>query len=314
LREAFASELRQSYGGSVGPEQILITAGCSQAFAVTASSLTEAGDNMALALPYYFDHVRWLQLDQARCAFFGSDDKFIPDIDAAQRVISDRTRAIVLVSPGNPTGVTIPHATTEAFADLARDTGTVLIIDETYRAFTDPNVDPPHRLFHRADWSDYVVSLHSFSKDFAIPGLRVGAVVADSTLIDQALKVHSCTAICAPRIGQEAALAGLLGASDWRAARVAEIRRKHDTFGTVMAVRPGRFELVASGGYFGWVRHPFVGEPSESVADRLVSTAGIHVLPGTAFMPTDERYLRFSYAGVSREELEELPDRLGRMS
>ena len=80
-----------------------------------------------------------------------------------------------------------------------------------------------------------------------------------------------------------------------------------------MAPGPGGFELVSAGAYFGWVRHPFVGEAAEDVVRRLVLDHDVLVIPGTAFLPTDERMLRLSFANLEPDEVAELPARLAEM-
>ena len=141
-------------------------------------------------------------------ATWSPDADLVPRAADAEPLITPRTRAIVLVTPGNPSGVTIPPAEIAAFAALARRHDIALILDETYRTFRDTR-RPAHPLFADPAWRWTLVSLHSFSKDLAIPGYRVGCVVASPELNREVIKLMDCVAICAPRVGQEAALAGL---------------------------------------------------------------------------------------------------------
>lgn len=317
LREAFASELTIDYDAPIGPEHVLPTGGCNQAFCVVLSSLTEPGDEVIVPVPYYFNHDMWLRLDGVRPVYLhptrvpSSDDPaaLVPDPDAAAALITDRTRAIVLVTPGNPTGVTIPPDVIGRFHDLAVDHGLVLVVDETYRNFRDTTA-APHGLFSRAGWTDHVVSLHSFSKDLAIPGYRVGAVVGAPALIYEALKFVDCVQICAPRIGQEAVVAGLTSAGTWRRAQADRIAANRRHFEHVMADRPGGFELVSSGAFFGWVRHPARDRPTSEVIERLVLDHDVLAIPGTAFTPADDGWVRFSFANLDEAELRELGTRL----
>jgi aspartate/methionine/tyrosine aminotransferase len=309
LRAAFAAELRHAYRGRVQPENVVITAGCNQAFCLVTSALAEPGDEIVLALPYYFNHDMWLRLDGVVPRYSAPDDDMQPSVERTAALVTDRTRAIVLVTPGNPTGVTVPPATIRAFAELARSQDLALIIDETYRNFRG-TTEPPHDLFADPDWADTVVSLHSFSKDLAIPGHRVGAVVAGAGVIHEIMKLVDCVQISAPRIGQEAAATGLREARVWRAEQAERIERSLVRFRQVMAERPGGFELVTAGAFFGWVRHPFIGVPTGDVVERLVLDHDVLVIPGTAFTPGDERWIRFSYANLDEHELDRLGSRL----
>ncbi len=312
LRRLVAEEISQAYAGAARPDHILITAGCNQAFCVAISALAENGDEVIISVPYYFNHDMWLRLEGMCPVYLCSAPSFVPDPAIAETLISNRTRAIVLVSPGNPTGVTIPPSVIQAFADLARANNIVLMIDETYRVFRASD-EPPHELFSSPNWEDYFVSLHSFSKEFAIPGHRVGAAVGHPDLILEMMKLFDCIAICAPRLGQVAAIEGLASAKDWRRARALDIRKKQAQFESVFSCRPGGFEVCSAGAFFGWVRYPDIGLSSDQMVIKLLLEYGILVLPGTVFSPTDDRYLRFSFGNATEEELDELGVRLGNM-
>lgn len=312
LREAFAADIHAAYGGDVEPYDVCITAGCNQAFCVVTSALAEPGDEIILTLPYYFNHDMWLGLDGVKARYLDPGDAVVPSVAAAEELINEKTRAIVLVTPGNPTGQTLEPELLQEFADMAERRDIVLIVDETYRSFV-PGDDPPHRLFERLTWRDHVVSLHSFSKDLAIPGHRVGAIIAHPDLLREAAKLIDCISICAPRVGQEAALAGITEATEWRAAKIEEIAAKQSVFEEVMASSPGGFELLAAGAYYGWVRHPFE-VPSQDVVRRLLLEQGVLTIPGDAFGPTDPGCIRFSFANADIDRLGELTDRLKAMA
>jgi aspartate/methionine/tyrosine aminotransferase len=309
LRELLAEELSIAYGGSVQPEETLITSGCNQAFCATLSALADFGDAAILGVPYYFNHDMWLRLERITPVYLDSGEDFLPDPGAAAELITARTRAIVLVTPGNPTGVTLPSRLIEEFADLATEHGIALVLDETYRGFRQSD-DPPHSLFSRPDWGDTVISLHSFSKEFAIPGHRVGAIVAQEEFVNEASKLFDCMAICAPRLGQEAVIEGFTSCQAWRRAKAAEMRDKHRRFDDAFRHHPGGFRLCASGAFFGWVQHPAKGLAVDDVVLRLLQDYGIMALPGTIFEPSDRNHLRFSFANLSIDEIDELGDRL----
>lgn len=309
VREAFADDLRAAYGSTIDPSEIMITAGCNQAFCLITSALAEAGDDIMIPAPFYFNHDMWLRLDGIGVVHLPAGDDHLPSVEDARARLTERTRAIVLVTPGNPTGVTIPPEVLHAFADLAEERGIALIIDETYRSYRGTD-EPAHQLFERPNWQSHVISLHSFSKELAIPGYRVGAVVGDPALLAEAMKLLDCVAICAPRIGQEAVAVGLRDAGEWRNDVVAKIGKMQVLFEEALARKPGGYELVTAGAYFGWVRHPF-DEPTADVVRRLVVKHDVLVIPGTAFTPTDEGFLRFSFANLDESDIDELVARLG---
>lgn len=308
VREAFAAELSRDYAGQVDAANVLVTAGCNQAFCLLASTLADPGDEIIVPVPYYFNHDMWLKLDGIRPRYLEPGPDLVPRVEDARALIGPRTRAILLVTPGNPGGLTLDPGTIAEFAALAREHDIALILDETYRSFRDTDA-PAHDLFADPAWGEVLVSLHSFSKDLAIPGYRVGAIVASPELHREVAKLMDCVAVCAPRIGQEAVWAGLTQAQEWRAERSAEVARNRQAFVEAMAERPGGFELLSSGGYFGWVRHPFAAPTSDVVRD-LVAHQSLLLVPGTAFTPDDRAMLRFSVSNLPPESLGDLLERL----
>ncbi|MDH3678690.1 MAG: aminotransferase [Acidimicrobiia bacterium] len=312
LNDAFAAELSVDYGASLTPSRVLPTGGCNQAFCVVTSTLTRPGDEVIMPVPYYFNHDMWLKLDGVTPVYLDTGSSLVPDPAEAASLITPRTAAIVLVTPGNPTGVTIGPDVISEFYELAVEHDLALVLDETYRNFRGLD-EPPHDLFGRPGWADTVISLHSFSKDLAIPGYRVGAVVAGEDVLYEVLKLVDCVQISAPRIGQEAVIAGLRHASAWRREQAARIGRTQAAFEAVMSRRPGGFELASAGAFFGWVRHPFADLDTGEVIKRLVLDHDVLAIPGTAFTPTDDRWVRFSFANLDIVDLEEFEARLGEM-
>jgi aspartate/methionine/tyrosine aminotransferase len=313
LRDAFAADLSRAYRSSVGSDQMVITAGCNQAFCLVAQSLTEPGDEVIEALPYYFNYDMWLRMNGVVPRYLEPGPGLVPTPEAAEALINSRTRAIVLVSPGNPSGVTIPPDVLRGFFRLAARHDIALIVDETYRSFRDTD-EPAHDLFTDPDWPRTLISLHSFSKDLAIPGYRVGAVVASAEVNREVMKLLDCVAICPPRVGQEAAWAGLTAAGEWRRLRAAEIADKRQWLQAVMSDRPGGFETVASGGFFAWLRHPFAGRPIEDVVRELVTGYDTLVIAGTAFLPDDRQVFRVSVGKVDKAGLSDFAGRLRLMA
>jgi aspartate/methionine/tyrosine aminotransferase len=309
LREAFAAELSHAYRGQVRDHHVVVTAGCNQAFCLVASALAEPGDEVIVALPFYFNHDMWLRLNGVVPVYLEPGPDLVPAPEAAEALITSRTRAILLVTPGNPSGVTIAPDGIVRFAEVARRHDITLVLDETYRSFRGTD-EPPHPLFADPDWSRTLVSLHSFAKDLAIPGYRVGAVVASPELNREVMKLLDCVAICAPRIGQEAAWAGLTSAGQWRRDRAREVADKRRWFTDAMAGRPGGFELLSAGGFFGWVRHPFTGRSTQDVVREFVVTYDMLVIPGTAFLPDDRGTFRVSFGNADHAGLLDFAGRL----
>ncbi|MEJ2871068.1 aminotransferase [Actinomycetospora sp. OC33-EN08] len=306
LREAFAADLRADHGGDVTADDLVVTAGCNQAFCLVADALCGPGDAVVTPRPTYFNHTMWLRMRGVEPVVLEPDADLVPRAADAEALVGPRTRAIVLVTPGNPSGVEVPPDELAAFADLARRHDLALVLDETYRAF---RATPAHALYSEPDWRDTVVTLHSFSKDLALAGYRVGALAGGEALRRQALKLLDCVAIGAPRIGQEAAWAGLTRAGAWRRERAVEVAARRDAFVTAMRERPGGFEVLVSGGFFAWVRHPS-DRPTPAVVKALLTEQDVLVMAGTDFQTVDDGAMRVSVGNLSGDDLDDLLGRL----
>ncbi|MFQ5957826.1 MAG: aminotransferase [Alphaproteobacteria bacterium] len=311
LRAALAEDMRAAYGADVAADQLCITAGCNQAFCLALMALARTGDEVIVPAPYYFNHQMWLDMLGLRAVHlpFRAAQGGVPDVDDAAARISRRTRAIVLVTPNNPTGAVYPPAVIDAFFELARRHDIALVIDETYRDFLAGDA-PPHGLFRRADWPGTLVHLYSFSKVFALTGYRVGAVVCGSDLLAEIAKAMDCVAICAPRIGQEAALFGLERLGPWRREKRALMRERAAALREAMQRNDLAYELVSAGGFFAYLRHPFPGAAGIEVARRLAEEHNLLCLPGSMFGAAQEPYLRLAFANVDAELMPEIARRL----
>ncbi|MGE0715854.1 MAG: aminotransferase [Alphaproteobacteria bacterium] len=311
LRAAFAAHLAGIYGGRIAAENVAVTAGCNQAYCLVMMTLAQAGDEVILPLPYYFNHQMWLDMLGVRAVHlpFRPDRDGVPDPAEAAALIGPRTRAIVLVSPNNPTGAIYPPETIAEFAALARRHGIALVLDETYKDFL-PTDGAAHGLFADTEWPETLVQLYSFSKAFAMAGHRVGAVTASPALIAELAKAMDCVAICAPRLGQEAALYGLGHLEPWVAGNRATMRERVTAVEGVFRSNASGYALVSCGAYFAYVRHPHTGRPAKEVARHLARDLGILAVPGSAFGPGQEDFVRFAFANVGAEAMPEMARRL----
>ena len=183
------------------------------------------------------------------------------------------------------------------------------MLDETYRDFL-PGDGPPHDLFAREDWDETLVQLYSFSKVYSLTGYRVGALVAGAGLLAEVAKAADCVAICAPAIAQEAALYGLNHLADFRADKRRLVLGRVAQFRAVFERQDLTYELICAGAFFAYVRHPFAGTPAVEVAQRLIQEENVLCLPGSAFGPNQEDYLRFALANIDGDAMALLGDRL----
>ncbi len=316
LREAYADHVNGLYASQLTPDDVVITAGCNLAFVMAAMTLAKAGDNLILPTPCYFNHAMALGMlgIEARVLACPPAQGFVPDAGEAEKLIDRSTRAIILVTPNNPTGAVYPPAIIEAFADLCERRGLTLVIDETYRDFLADEALPPHRLLARAAGKrTHVVQLYSFSKAYGIPGHRLGAMVVPEHWRSDLGKVLDTLQICPPRPGQIACAWAIDALTSHRLRNRDDILRRaiafHDAFAPLK-----EWKIGSIGAYFAYVRHGFPHLSSEEVARRMALQQGVLALPGTYFEPRDHGYLRFAFANADAARIATLPARLSALT
>ncbi len=315
LRAEVAAQVSHLYGGAVSAGQVAITSGCNQAFCAAVATLAGAGDAVMIPTPWYFNHKMWLDMAGIESRLLACGKGMLPDPEQAAAMLDDRVKAILLVTPNNPTGAEYPAGLVQAFYDLAKSRGIALILDETYRDF-DSRTGAPHHLFADPDWADTLIHLYSFSKAYRLTGHRVGALIGSEKRLAEVEKVLDTVTICPNQLGQRAALFGMRNLSQWLAGERAEILDRRAAVSEGFTALPG-WTLLGAGAYFAYVEHPY-DLASDELAQKLVQEAAILMLPGTMFAPraqqggtgSAERQMRVAFANVNRAELQGMFARL----
>lgn len=311
LRAELAAQWSAAYGGEIAAGEVAITQGCNQAFCAVMATLARAGDEVILPTPWYFNHKMWLDMQGVGAVPLPAGPDLIPDVAAAERLITARTRAIVLVTPNNPGGVEYPAEVLRAFFELAKAKGIALIVDETYRDF-DARRGAAHDLFADPGWRGTLVHLYSFSKAYRLTGHRVGAIVAEAPRLAEVEKFLDTVAICPSQLGQIGALWGMRNLGQWVAGERAGTLARRAALEAGFARLKG-WELLGCGAFFAYVRHPYP-LASPDLARQLVREAGVLLLPGTMFRPAGDpagaRELRIAFANIDAAGIGALIDRL----
>lgn len=315
VRESVCAYYGRKYCAIISPANLCLTIGASQAFWLAIVTLCRAGDEVVVQAPYYFDHAMALDILGIRGVYapFDEADAGLPSPSVIESLITARTRAILLVTPSNPTGAITPPRVIEELFELARRRGIALILDETYNEFI-PGGTRPHDLFVRPDWGDHFVQIASFGKTYALTGYRAGLLAASAQFIHQALKAQDSMAVCQPRLTQHAVRFGVEHLDGWVAANRDMMTRRHDLFRSEF-LRPGNpFQLAASGAFFAWVRHPWPELTGRQAARRLVDESALLCLPGEVFGPGLEGYLRLAFGNIREEVIPEAVRRFREMA
>ncbi len=311
LREAYAAYVSEAYRTPVAARNIHITAGANQAFIATCLATMAYGDTIATTNPFYFNEeislsMLGMKVRQIRCE---PANGFVPDIESVRAAIDPSVKALVLVTPNNPTGAIYPELLLEQIYEVCKANGTWLVLDETYRDFLPSAIDRPHGLFGKEGWDETLIGLYSFSKSFCIPGQRMGAITASPYVVAQISKVMDNLQICAPRAAQAALARAIPALTAWRAGNRIEIDRRAAALNAVMKKVPD-WRMDSLGAYFAFVKHPFPGVPAAVVSERLARDAGVLCVPGSYFGKEQDQHLRFAFANADAETIGLIAERL----
>jgi aspartate/methionine/tyrosine aminotransferase len=310
IRAAYAAEMSRAYDAVIGPEASVIVSGCNQAFLMAVLAIARAGDAVMLPAPWYFNHKMALDMLGVGSVPLPchADNGFVPDLAEAAKLLTPRTRAIVLVTPNNPTGAVYPPETLRLFADLAESRGLWLILDETYRDFLPPGQQRPHDLFANGI-PNHVIQLYSFSKAYCLPGYRLGAITAPSRIMADLAKVLDTIQICPPRVGQIALGEVMAGTLPWREGNRQMIAERAAAFREAM-LPLNAWQVGSVGAYFAYVRPPAWEGGAANLARQLANQNGVLALPGSYFGPGQEDWLRIAFANADHAALGQLAGRL----
>jgi aspartate/methionine/tyrosine aminotransferase len=311
LRQALSEWLADHHGLVADPEtELMITAGANQGFILALLTILEPGDKILLPSPLYFNH------EMSVCIVgavpievpLREETGFQLTLDDLEPFLEMQPRALVVVSPNNPTGAVYDPEELERIIHFAASRGVVTIFDETYQAFL---YNGAHHLSLGSipEARTHVITVGSFSKTFSLAGWRVGYLIAEPDFVQQAIKVQDGMLVCAPVISQKAALGALQTPEDELARRRAVLSERRQLLAQRLAEIPGLYWHPTDGAYYAFVR---VEDCLDSIALAwdLLERAHLSVVPGRIFGQTGEGFLRLSYGSVETSDLEAACGRL----
>lgn len=299
LRDAVAQEHKRRTGMVVEPDrQVTITAGNMEGLHSLFQVLVEPGDEVIVTDPGFVSHISQIKFCGGAPVFWPmhEDLGWTLDIDALEPLIGPRTKAIVLVSPSNPTGRILDEETLRRVADTARRREILIIVDDPYSHFTYDNRAKYFNLAAVPELSNTLVYLFTFSKAYAMSGWRAGYMIAPESIRREVLKVHDLTMICTPRVSQVAALTALKN----EPAHLAEFERILDQRRSLICERldamPHVFDYARpEGAYYVFPRVRALQDDDVKFAHDLLRRARVTVTPGSAFGPSGAGHVRMAY-------------------
>lgn len=299
LCTAAAQEHQRRTGIQTDPvRNVMITAGNMEGLNTLFHVIVDPGDEVIVTDPGFVSHIQQIRFNGGTPVFWKMDEArgWQLDIDALPSLIGPCTKAIILVSPSNPTGSILTEETLRAVAAIAKKHGLLIILDDPYSHFTYENHDRFFNLAAVPEYADNIAYLFTFSKAYAMSGWRVGYMVVPAALKNEIVKIHDLTMICTPHISQVAALAALaaepLHLTEFQIAlgrRRALICERLDRLVHVFQYVP------PEGAYYVFPRIVAEHENAVEFSHHLLDDLRVTVTPGSAFGPSGEHHVRMAY-------------------
>lgn len=311
LREAISDRIYQKCGLEYNPvDEVLVTTGVSEALDLAVRALVSPGDEVIIIEPCYVSYKACVHLAGGVPVVVDTyvENAFRPDPADIERRITDKTKAIVLSYPNNPTGAVVDRATLVKIAEIAKSHDLIVISDEIYDELT---YDGTHTcIASLSGMRERTVLLNGFSKAYAMTGWRIGYVAGNRDIVGAMMRIHQYTMLCAPVMGQKAAIEALTRGEAEMKRMVSEYnRRRRYIVKQLNSIGLTCFE--PKGAFYAFPSIRSTGLSSEEFCNRLLMEEQVAVVPGSAFGAAGEGYVRCSYA-ASLEEIEEAVNRMQR--
>lgn len=306
LRQAISESLHKEMGILYDPvKEITVTTGAMGALYLTLKSILDPGDEVIVCEPYWTNYIQQVKMCQGvpRLVVCREENEFMLDVQDLERAVTERTKAVILNSPSNPTGSVLDHKSLEGIAQVARKYDLVVLSDEVYKTIIYDGV--VHESIATLEgMRERTVVINSFSKGHAMTGWRVGYASGPEEIIASVTKLQENVAACAATPCQYAALEALTGPQDFPAYMVEQYKKRRDVMVRRINQIPGMSCRAPKGTFYAFINIKGLGMKSEEFANRLLEEKQVVVVPGTAFGEGGEGYIRMSYA-TSMELIEE---------
>ena len=309
LRERIATRLAAENGIDADRFSLMVTAGGNMAFLTALLAICDQGDEVVLVKPYFFNHEMAVRIIGCRPVVVAADERYQLDLASIEAAIGPRTRAVVTVSPNNPSGAVYSESDLRAVNALCTDRGLYHISDEVYEYFLFDGARhfSPGAI---AGAETHTVCIYSLSKSYGFASWRVGYMLFPSSLLEAVKKIQDTNVICAPVVSQFAAVGVLETGRQWVEERIESIAAVRRIALDALSSLGERVTVPRADGAFYFLVRVHRGEDSVELVERLIRRHGIALIPGTAFGMDDGCYLRIGYGAVNAAAMEEGMERL----
>lgn len=289
--------------------RIVVTAGSNMAFINAILAITNLGDEIILNTPYYFNHEMAIAMTGCNPVLVETDENYQLQPNAILDAITPKTRAIVTISPNNPTGAVYSRELLEQVNDICRQRGIYHISDEAYEYFTYDNVKHLSPASF-SDSSEYTISLFSLSKAYGFASWRIGYMVIPQHLLTAVKKVQDTNLICPPVVSQYAALGALQAKPEYLKDNIGAISKVRELVIESLKRLEGICTIAPADGAFYFFLKVHTQMDAFELVKQLIGKYHVAVLPGTTFGMNQGCYLRVAYGALQKETAKEGIERL----
>ncbi|MFK7816859.1 MAG: pyridoxal phosphate-dependent aminotransferase [Gammaproteobacteria bacterium] len=310
LQQSLINKLKVTNGIEINSgNAVIVTAGSNMAFNTAILAITDPGDEVILPLPYYFNHEMSLTMERCKPVLVPCNESFHLDLERIKTAITNKTKAIVTISPNNPSGAVYTQNELQAINQLCKDYDIYHISDEAYEDFY-YGQHQHHSSASNKHAQPHTISLFSFSKGYGFAGWRIGYMVIPEHLLSAVKKIQDTVLISPPMISQHAAV----GALNTNAAYLLEKRKRMSTKRELVLNKLKNLSCLnaepTSEGAFYTLLNIDSKQNDMQLARTLIEKDGVATIPGSAFGIQNKCYLRLSYGALSDEKIDIGLDRI----
>ena len=289
--------------------RIVVTAGSNMGFYNAILAVADRGDEIILQSPYYFNHEMAVTMAGCQPVLVNTDADFHWNVAKVARAITGKTKAIVTISPNNPTGAVYSQATLQAINGLCREHGIYHISDEAYEHFSfdgNRHFSPGSML----DVADYTISLYSLSKSYGFASWRIGYMVIPGRLYEAVRKIQDTILICPPVVSQFAALGAMAEGGPYRDDRIKVIEKVRRIALEKLKGLGQIIDMPRAEGAFYILLRVHTDKNDMILLKELITRFHVAAIPGSAFGIHDGCYFRIAYGSLRQATVTEGIDRL----
>jgi aspartate/methionine/tyrosine aminotransferase len=290
---------------------IVVTAGSNMGFINAILAITNPGDEIILQTPYYFNHEMAIIMASCQPVLVATDSNYQLQPHKIAQAITEKTRAVVTISPNNPTGVVYSKEALAEVNQICREHGIYHISDEAYEYFTYNSVKHVSPASF-PESSEHTISLFSLSKAYGFASWRIGYMVIPEHLLDSVKKIQDMILICPPVISQYAALGALQVGVEYCKKHIQAIAVVRELMLNALQRLEGLCTIAAADGAFYFFLKVNTKLKAFDLAEKLIKEHRVAVMPGSTFGMKDGCYLRVAYGALQKDTAAEGVERLVR--